>query len=210
MKSKIIDYIKSKYTPLSIVIYGSYADGSNNENSDFDAMVISESCDVCHDTSFVDGVQLDVFVYPEAYFKKEYDCDEFIQIFDGNIVMDTNDIGNNLQTRVRAYIDGLPHKTDAEIRSLVDWCEKMRLRAKRYDAEGMFRWHWLLTDSLEIFCNIVRRPYFGPKKTLMWMEKQYPDAYACYKKALFKFDMEALDGWIAYIERCTPFYERKL
>lgn len=33
---KIINYICQKYEPLSIIVYGSYADGSNNENSDFD------------------------------------------------------------------------------------------------------------------------------------------------------------------------------
>ena len=34
---KILNYIHQKYEPLSIIVYGSYEDGSNNENSDFDA-----------------------------------------------------------------------------------------------------------------------------------------------------------------------------
>ena len=30
---KILQYIRQKYAPLSIIVYGSYADGSNHINS---------------------------------------------------------------------------------------------------------------------------------------------------------------------------------
>ena len=60
---QIIEYIKNKYSPLTIIVYGSYASGTNNLNSDFDVLVISQHHSQFHDTSFVDGVQLDVFVY---------------------------------------------------------------------------------------------------------------------------------------------------
>ena len=32
---QIIEYIKRNYNPISIILYGSYADGTNNLNSDF-------------------------------------------------------------------------------------------------------------------------------------------------------------------------------
>mgnify|MGYP002508368365 CR=1 FL=1 len=47
---------------MSVIAYGSYADGSHNADSDFDALVITESHEVFHDVSFVEGIQLDVFV----------------------------------------------------------------------------------------------------------------------------------------------------
>ena len=68
MLEKIIEYIKQKYNPLSIILYGSYANGTNNLNSDFDALVISYDHEQFHDTSFVNDIQLDVFVYPASYF----------------------------------------------------------------------------------------------------------------------------------------------
>lgn len=37
---QVLKYIREKYNPLSIILYGSYADGTNNLNSDFDALVI--------------------------------------------------------------------------------------------------------------------------------------------------------------------------
>ncbi|MBQ5643591.1 MAG: nucleotidyltransferase domain-containing protein, partial [Bacteroidaceae bacterium] len=39
---QVIEYIKKKYNPLSIILYGSYANGTNNLNSDFDSLVISD------------------------------------------------------------------------------------------------------------------------------------------------------------------------
>ncbi|MBR5774458.1 MAG: nucleotidyltransferase domain-containing protein, partial [Clostridia bacterium] len=35
---QIIEYINQKYNPISIILYGSYADGTNNLNSDFDSL----------------------------------------------------------------------------------------------------------------------------------------------------------------------------
>ena len=63
---QVLKYIREKYNPLSIILYGSYADGTNNLNSDFDALVIVADHEQFHDTSIVDGVPLDVFVYPLA------------------------------------------------------------------------------------------------------------------------------------------------
>ena len=65
---QIIEYLKQLYDPISIIVYGSYADGTNHLNSDFDALVISRSNRTFHDTAFVDGTQLDVFIYPESHF----------------------------------------------------------------------------------------------------------------------------------------------
>lgn len=197
---QIIEYIKQKYNPLSIILYGSYANGTNNQGSDFDSLVISQDHEQFHDTSFVSGVQLDVFVYPASYFDSDYDCNEFIQIFDGKILADSNERGKTLQDHVLSYLQNLPQKSNAEIDASIDWCTKMLARVKRGDAEGMFRWHWVLIDSLEIFCDIKHHPYWGPKKSLKWMEENHPAAFACYQAALANFSMERLENWIAYIK----------
>lgn len=42
MKAEIIEYLKEKYQPLALIVYGSFADGTNNAHSDFDALVICE------------------------------------------------------------------------------------------------------------------------------------------------------------------------
>ena len=197
---QIMKYIQKKYTPLSVILYGSYANGTNNLNSDFDALVISSDHEQYHDTSFINGVQLDVFVYPVSYFDGDYNCEDFVQIYDGQIIADNSDVGRTLQTRVQTYVQNRPHKSNAEIQANIDWCVKMFERTKRNDAEGMFRWHWVLIDSLEIFCDIMHHPYWGPKRALKWMEKNHPTAYSLYERALFNFNAENLENWIIYIK----------
>ena len=200
---QIIEYIKQRYNPLSIILYGSYANGTNNLNSDFDALVISFDHEQFHDTSFVDGIQLDLFVYPASYFEGYYDCNDFIQIFDGKIIVDHDEQGKALQAKVQSYLQNRPQKSKAEIDASVDWCVKMLARVKRCDAEGMFRWHWVLIDSLEIFCDVMRQPYWGPKKSLKWMEENHPTAFACYQTALTDLSMESLENWILYIKNAN-------
>ena len=200
---QIIEYIKRKYNPLSIILYGSYANGTNNLNSDFDSLVISYDHEQFHDTSFVNSIQLDVFVYPASYFDGDYDCNDFVQIFDGKIVVDSDERGKALQTKVQSYLQNRPQKSKAEIDASVDWCVKMLARVKRYDAEGMFRWHWVLNDSLEIFCDVMHHPYWGPKKSLKWMEENHPTAFDCYQTALADFSVDSLENWIAYIKNAS-------
>lgn len=77
----------------------------------------------------------------------------------------------------------------------------MLARAKRCDCEGVFRWHWVLVDSLEIFCYIKKHPYLGPKKALRWLEKAYPLAFDCYSKALLQLNIDSLEKWIMYIKK---------
>ena len=197
---QIIQYIKQKYNPLSVILYGSYANGTNDANSDFDALVISNGCELCHDTSFVGTTQLDVFVYPASYFDEDYDYSDFIQIFDGKVVMDTEDKGKQLRTSVQSYLHDRPKKTKMENQANIDWCTKMLERANRGDAEGLFRWHWVLTESLEIFCDITHHLYLGPKKSILWMKEQHPVAFACYETALSNFNYESLKNWISYIK----------
>lgn len=200
---QIIEYIKQNYEPISIIVYGSYADGSKNDHSDFDALVISKNYKKYHDVSFVGETQLDVFIYPSTYFDYEINWEEFVQIFDGQIIMDTKEYGKSLKNRVLEYIDKIPCKSKEEIATQIQWCKKMLLRTKRNDAEGMFRWHWMLVDSLEIFCEAMHYPYWGPKKSLTWMKKQHPEAFECYANALFHFDVVAVENWINYLEKLS-------
>lgn len=198
----ILEYLTQTYHPLSIIVYGSYANNTNNLNSDFDALVITDHSDQCHDTSHIDGIPLDVFVYPRTFFEGDFDCEAVIQIFDGLIVLDHDGLGAAVQSRVLTHLENRLCKTKNEMQSSIDWCAKMAERVKRGDAEGLFRWHWVLIDSLEIFCDLMQQPYFGPKKALKWMEQQHPDAFACYEHALRDFTPESLETWISCIRTC--------
>lgn len=56
---KIIRYLVDKYSPSVLISYGSFADGSANADSDYDALLIYNGRE-CHDSTVIDGTPLDV------------------------------------------------------------------------------------------------------------------------------------------------------
>jgi len=54
---RVIEYLKETYQPDAIITYGSFADGTANENSDFDALVIADN-KKRHDASVIDSTTL--------------------------------------------------------------------------------------------------------------------------------------------------------
>lgn len=192
----ILAYIREQYHPDAIIVYGSYSSQTNNENSDFDALVICTQGEKWHDTSFVDGVQLDVFIYSRAYLAQLDSMEEIVQIWDGVIVEDTDGIAAHIKEAVNSYICQKPVLTLEEKDDLISWCRKMLSRTVRKDAEGLYRWHWLLTDSLSIYCQLRGLYYFGPKKTLLRMQKDDPEGYSLYIDAMTKIEGTAV--WIEH------------
>lgn len=197
----IIEFIKEKYHPRVLIIYGSFSDGSNNVNSDFDALAIADVIVESHDSSLVDGTELDLFIYPEEKFKGEMNWGDFAQLYDGKIVVDTDSIALKIVAAVRKYIDNKPKKTQREKRLSVEWCEKMMLRIPRNDAEGFFRLHWVLVDSLEIYFDLIGITYLGPKKGLRMMSEIDKVGYTLYEKSLRSSSYDNLQQWIEYMRK---------
>lgn len=201
---RLLAYLQKTYAPLAVIVYGSYADGTQEAGSDFDALLVTRQHHT-HDVSIVEGVQLDVFAYTLEEVSGEIDCDAFIQIHDGILLADTDGIGSRLQSRIQVYVSQQTDKTDEDISAEIAWCRKMLCRAGRADAEGLFRWHWLLMESLEIYCDARHQPYWGPKKTLRWLAKVYPDDYSVYMDALACFQLDKMAEWV----ECITKLERK-
>ena len=79
---------------------------------------------------------LDVFVYPAETFSADYDPEEFVQVWDGKIVLDQHGIAEQLKAKVLDYIEHLPKKTVTEVAQEVEWCEKMLRLMEKSDAEA--------------------------------------------------------------------------
>lgn len=101
----------------------------------FDALIIAEK-EKAHDSSIVDGVVLDVFVYPAETFSTDYDPEEFVQVWDGKIVLDEHGIAGQLKAKVLDYIEHLPKKTVTEVAQEVEWPKKTLRLMEKSDAEA--------------------------------------------------------------------------
>lgn len=193
----IVASLRKEYDPETLILYGSYADGSYNAGSDFDAMLLCDCAEPKHDVRVLNGIQLDVFVYPAD---TEKDPSELLQLYHGRLLLDRNGKGARWIDRVKDYVDSYPQKSADAVRADISWCEKMLTRTDRRDAEGYYRWHWVLCDSLEFYCNIRGNFYFGPKKTLLWMRREDPEAFLIYQEALSCMDRNKLEKWVNYLK----------
>lgn len=192
----IVDALLREYAPLAMILYGSYADGTNDAESDFDALLICEEIPAAPRSDVLHGVRLDVHFAQVRHLQEKWNPQEYLQVYDGILLHDTNGVGAQLIETVRAYVHEQPPKTLQEKAHLLSWCDKMLLRSQRSDVEGNFRRHWLLTESLEIYCDLRGWFYFGPKKTLMRLRKEDKQAYNAYASALQETNPEALRAWI--------------
>lgn len=201
-EDQIIHYLKEKYNPSVIITYGSFANGTEDKHSDFDALLITDNPVTIHDDSIVNGTELDVFLYSPQHFDGEYDISEIEQIYDGRILLDKCGIGAKLLRSVADYIAAFQPKTMEEKKVEISWCRKMLQRINRRDPEGYYRWHWLLLDSLEIYCDIHDHRYVGPKKSLAWLSESDEKGFSLYTLALKSNDVRYLQTWIDYLESC--------
>lgn len=201
MKTKIINALLQEYTPHSMILYGSYADGTFDADSDFDALLICDAppCSKLRDTLF--GVKLDVHFVSSEEVLAGVDPEEYLQVYDGVLVHDEHGAGAKLIESVRTYVTAQAPKTPAEKEVDLAWCDKMLMRAQRGDAEGYYRWHWLLTESLMIYCEIKEWFYFGPKKTLRRMQNEDAESYRVYEIALQDAKFEDLCVWVERLHK---------
>lgn len=196
---KILEYLNERYHPLALIVYGSFADGTETHHSDFDALLIYEG-EQSHEHSIVDGVELDVFLYPLSHFQQDYKAEDFLQIWDGIILQDVDNTAKNLQKKVLKHLQKYSLQSLAEKQQSLLWCKKMLKRAQRGDSEGDFRRYMLLIESLEIYCNLQNQIYYGPKKALKHMQTEDKKAKTLYTKALQEPSIEHIEDWVQYLE----------
>ncbi|OHA92923.1 MAG: hypothetical protein A3D37_01485 [Candidatus Zambryskibacteria bacterium RIFCSPHIGHO2_02_FULL_38_22] len=100
MEELITTYLKEKYNPLAIILYGSRASNKANKDSDWDFVILVEN-EIEVVIEMIEGqiVDLDVIKLPVSK-------DELIKQFDGTlqiskVVFDTNDIANKLLESIK-------------------------------------------------------------------------------------------------------------
>ena len=80
--NKFVEQIKKKYNVVAIIVFGSYAKGTENEDSDIDVAVISDDFDDIYDSMAVlMGMTWDIDARIEPHPIKKKDFDEVSDYF---------------------------------------------------------------------------------------------------------------------------------
>lgn len=196
---RILDYLREKYHPVSILLYGSYRDGTNDEYSDFDCMLIVKNRENRHDDSVIDGIPLDCFLFSVEETRSE-DPDTFLTAYDADIVEDDG-TGAALKDRVRAYVEAHSETDAEEKRFTASWIEKTMKRAGKNDDEGCFRAVAFLWESLTDYFLLRDMFYFGSKKAIVYLKNSDPEGYALFHKAITERSIGAIANWAAYVTK---------
>lgn len=194
----IRDYLKEQYNWHSIILYGSFANGTYTDESDIDIICFCDNILKKNDTTIINKRQLDAWMYDTNMMAKQ---EELLHIHGGKILLDEKDLCTRLLANIEElFNEGARKLTLEEINLQKNWLKKMLNRAKKGDIEGNFRYHWMLVDSLEIYFGIKGLWYLSPKKSLYWLKENDRNAYKLFNDALnINSSFEKIENLIFFI-----------
>lgn len=179
---KAVDHLTSKYKAKTILLYGSFASQTANNQSDIDLIVLADTDAEGHDSSQIDNHILDAWIYP---INRWEDSSTFIHIYPFTILMDELGVAETLEASIlEQRIKATKIFSAAEYRQLASWIKKMLNRATQNTLEANYRYNWLLHDFPELYANLSGIYYDGPVKTLRRIKEQDPDLYQQYETLL--------------------------
>lgn len=168
----------------TVLLYGSRANGSEDQDSDCDIAAFAPREDTGRDTRVVDGVFLDVFVYPESVLLQQ-PATEFLKLRQSVVLVQRAQQADRFLQGLQAlFAQGPPALPADEARARRSWAWKMVARMERGDAEGHYRRAWLLTSLLEDYFALRGQWYEGPKKALQWLGEHDAATAAAMEAAL--------------------------
>lgn len=191
---EIIEYLKKTYQPRSILLYGSFSNGTNDEYSDFDCMVITDRKERKHDDSVIGGVQLDCFIFTPEETENETDLEAFLTAYDAVIALDDG-TGEKLKQRVREYVVAHSVIDDEEKQFIAAWIRKTMKRAEKKDDEGSYRAIAFLWESLADYFLLRDLYYFGSKKAIRYLKENDPAGYELFHHAVTNRDNGSITAW---------------
>ena len=167
----------------TILLYGSRADGTENEFSDYDIAAFADVPVTTRDTRTLDGQFLDVFLHPEAILGTP--SKEHLTLRGSRILLQRGTEADDFLAALDAMFAGGPELLPPdEVDARRTWARKMALRMRRGDIEGDFRRVWLLTALLEDYFSLRGMWYQGPKKSFQWLRTSDPSTYRAFEEAL--------------------------
>ena len=159
-----VAYLSTKYEFDLLILYGSYANGHNNNESDIDIIGFAEITEFVHESPIINDHMLDAWIYPISFIS---DVSKTIHILPCQILIDKSFQGAKLIQSIEDERKKNTKKLSGNEKEQMDkWIEKMIKRARQDSPEANYRYNWLLNDFPELYCNYSGFYYDGPIKTI--------------------------------------------
>lgn len=175
--------LQARHRAHTILLYGSRADGSSGEDSDYDVAAFAPVASPLRIARREGRAYWDVWVYPQAALEQA--TEEDLRFRGSRILLQHGQGALDFLACVDALYRRGPVPLSAnEIEARGVWAHKMLARIERGDPEGHYRRAWLLQALIEDYFHRRTLWFEGPKKALRWLSEFDPPAYAAYCRAL--------------------------
>ncbi|WLR47383.1 nucleotidyltransferase domain-containing protein [Halobacillus litoralis] len=193
-------HMRENYKCHTVFLYGSYQTDDYTEESDVDLIGFSDELETQNKVETFSGKLLDVWVH------KTEDMEEpanFLKVHRADVLVDDYERAKPWMSEIDSIFQRGPASLEPkEKQFLKDWLTKMKIRSRKGDLEGRYRFHWLVKESLEIYFEMIGRWYLGPKKSLNWLREHDEEGYRIYDKLLEgPGDRRRLDAWIDHLQK---------
>jgi len=190
--------IESKHCVHTIILYGSFAKGNNDEFSDIDIVAFWDEDEELQDKSNLGSNQLDLWIYPST---KMADYKEFIRVNGGIVLLDLRNVAEVFMNNIKhAYQTGPTAKTLEEKKNILKWVRKMYSRSLKEDLEGAYRKSLLLAELLPIYFELKDIWYLGSKYGFEFLKDNDESAYSLYSSLYLANDSDILEDVIKYLD----------
>ena len=198
LKEDVYRYLVDTYKPKAVLFMGSYMDGTADEFSDFDCVIIVPSKTQDRDESIIDGVMLDCDIYSVEEVLTEEPPTNALKCHDAEIVLDDG-IGMIFKAKVKLKLEEIRVTTQEEKTQIRSWMEKTCKRSFMADDNGNFRAVMLLWESLPYYFMLRDLDYFGGKKAIRYLKVNDPKGYSLLHKALETKDPYDIKAWSDHV-----------
>ena len=176
----VIFDLKEKYSPHTIILYGSRARNEESETSDIDIVCFSEhvKTEVKDARNFHD-VYLDAWIYPTDHMSNI--TESVFRFSDGVILVDECKLASTYLSEIKVKIgEGRKAMSEEDLVHISAWIDKMLRRASVDDVDGHYRRTWLQFELLSIYFEVRGKWFFGHKKALRYLEKHDSELYELF------------------------------
>lgn len=198
LKEDVYRYLVETYDPKAVLFMGSYMDGTADEFSDFDCVIIVPNKTCSRDESVINGVMLDCDIYSIEEVLTEEPATNALKCHDAEIVLDDG-IGMIFKAKVKLKLEEIRVTTPEEKKQIRCWMEKTSKRSFMADDNGNFRAVMLLWESLPYYFMLRDLDYFGGKKAIRYLKVNDPKGYSLLHKALETKDPYDIKAWSDHV-----------
>lgn len=181
---EICKELSSQHDCHTIILYGSRATGNANSTSDYDVAGIFEQGVMNRIARFdsIHQVFIDLFVYPESVFQTIQE--EHLIMHDGIVLKEKEQFGTHLLEKINEAMlkPSLLAKYELGVRRI--WYQKMIMREKIRDVDGVYRHLWALHALLEDYFAFRHLRYLGPKKAFEYLKEHDQNVFERFEAAL--------------------------